>query len=180
MKSGSTPSLTKAADIESELAKLVGLRLFKCWKLLGTRIFYFSAAGPETPRSDWDFMLSLECPWRIEKRDQVVVGSQDYGLPASGNSDPAWKPNAQSGHLQDEKLRELLGRQEDAAIYSLRPDLVVESVKADAVGGFRLQLSGGYSLAAFPTTDNDMQWLLKRSTGGYLILMKGSLHRADG
>jgi hypothetical protein len=175
MSTGTLPPSSKAATVQNRFASLVGLQLFKSWNVFATRMFYFSAPGSETRENDGEFMLTLECPWRIERLERILVGSEDYGIQARSSSDGAGDPDTQSGQLQDEKLRELLGKEENGAIFSTRPDLIVESVEADSVGGFNIRLSGGYNLTAFPSTDSDMEWLLKRRSGGYLILMNGNL-----
>jgi hypothetical protein len=169
-------STSKTAIVQAKFRGLVGLQLFKSWNVFATRLFYFAFPGSVTRGDDGEFVLSLECPWRIEKLDQILVGSEDYGTRARSNSDEAWKPDMQWGHPQDEKLKELLGKEEKGEILSTRSDLIVESVEVDAVGAFRLQLSGGYNLATFPSTGDEMEWLLKQRNGRYLILMNGNLH----
>lgn len=175
MKPENLNASNKAAIIRTRFTALIGLRLFKSWNVFATRMFYFAAPAQEVHNSDGEYALTLECPWRIEGLNQILVGSEDYGTRAEGNTDEAWEPDMQWGQLQDQKLLELLGREENGAILNTRPDLIVESVEADSAGGFQLRLSGGYTLAAFPTTDNDMEWLLKRREGGYVILMNGIL-----
>jgi hypothetical protein len=175
MKPDSSVSSSKTAIIQSRFAGLVGLQLFKAWNVFATRMFYFATRSAEARGNDGEYVLTLECPWRIEEADHILVGSEDYGVRAGGNTDEAWEPDMQWGQLQDQKLRELLGKEEDGAIVSTRSDLIVESVEPDSGGGFRLHLSGAYTLAVFPTTDSDMEWLLRQRGGGYLILMNGDV-----
>jgi len=166
----------KMSEIEGMLKELVGLQLFKSWNIFGTRMFYFAALGFENKADDGDYRITLECPWRIEQHDRIVVGSEDYGLRATGNSDPAWNPtDMQWGHLQDQKLEEILGESKNGAIFNTRSELVVESVKADSLGGFQLRLSGGYALSVFPASVVEMEWLLSRRAGGHLALANGSI-----
>lgn len=68
-----------------------------------------------------------------------------------------------------------MGAMREGAFYNHTSDLVVERTEADAVGGFRLSLSGGFVLAAFPATCEGMQWLLSNPKDGSLSLMDGRL-----
>ena len=166
----------KVSEIERMLKELVGLQLFKSWNIFATRMFYFAAPGFENQMDDGDYRLTLECPWRIEQHDRIFVGSEDYGLRSTGNSDPDWNPtDMQWGHLQDEKLEQILGESKNGAIFNTRSELIVESVKADSLGGFQVCLSGGYTLSAFPARGVAMEWLLSRRAGGNLALANGSI-----
>jgi hypothetical protein len=160
----------KPAKIEAALGELIKLKLFKSWNVFGTRMFYFGPVGQDAAE-DGAFRLTLDCPWRIEQYSRILVGYQDYGLKASDNSDPNWNPqDDQLGHLQDQKLKEILGATEGGYIFNVRNILVVESVRADAVGGFQIGLSGGYALSVFPLGVDEVEWLLSRPTGGNLAL----------
>src|ERR1700674_4964268 len=162
--------------IEHTLKQLIGLQLFKAWNVYGTRMFYFAAPGAENQKGDGEYRLTLECPWRIERDDHILVGSEDYELRAEGNSDPAWNPTEmQWGHRQDQKLEEILGESKNGAIFNTKSALTVEFVTADVFGGFKLGLSGGYALATFPASEATMEWLLSRSAGGNLALTDGVL-----
>ncbi len=73
----------------------------------------------------------------------------------------------------DEKLASLMGELRNAAVFETRGDLVVESVEVDAVGGFRLSLSGGTVFAVFPASEVQTDWLLARRGGESLGLISG-------
>ena len=171
----------KSEKLQNILRELIGLQIFKAWNIFGTRIFYFAGADLGARTADGDYRLTLECPWRIEQHDRVVVGSEDYGLRADDNSDPDWNPTEmQWGHLQDQKLLEIFGKSRNGEIYNTRRELVVTSVKADTFGGFQLALSGGYALTVFPASVSDMEWLLSRRAGGNVALTKGTLSESVG
>lgn len=163
----------RAANMERALNEIKGLQLIKSWNVFATRMFYFAAPGTENREGDGDYRLTLECPWRIERPDGSLIGSEDYGIPADDNADPNWDPNSQKGSLQDQQLAKLLGKTKTGEIINTRPDLIVQSIEIDSLGGFRLSLSGGYALALFPATDAEMQWSLSRTAGGYSTLMNG-------
>lgn len=161
--------------IEDALNELIGLQLFKSWNIFGTRMFYFAAPNSK-PLDDGDYRLTLECPWRIEAGNRILVGWEDYGIRADDNSDPNWnRVEDQWGHRQDQKLEAVLGMTASGAIHNTGPDLIVKGATADSLGGFQLHLSGGFLLAVFPTSEADMAWLLSGRTGRRISLMNGKV-----
>ena len=166
----------KDREIEGALKGLIGLKLFKSWNVFATRMFYFVGPGFENTTDDGDYRLTLECPWRIEQADRILVGNEDYGLRSDSNSDPTWDPGeAQWGHRQDQRLEEILGESKNGAIFNTGTQLVVESVTCDALGGFQLHLSGDFMLSVFPASAATMEWMLSSRTRGNLALMNGEL-----
>lgn len=166
---------TRAAEIERTLGVLKSVRLFKLWNVYATRFFYFASPGRDVA-DDGDYRLSIECPWRFERHGRILVGSEDYWLKADGNEDPDWSPTeAQSGHLDDQRLEEIMGETKNGSIFASKAALIVQAVQADDVGGFRLNFSNGYRLSVFPASGTQMEWLFSYADGGNLALMKGSL-----
>lgn len=178
---GKPPISDLAARVERGLRELIGLQIFKSWNVFATRYFYFAPPGLQDKTQDGDYWLMIECAWRVEGHRRILVGSNDYGIAAIGNTDPNWNPmETQRGHLQDERLGEIFGEIREGSIYNTASLLVVESVAADEFGGFRLGLSGGYFLAVFPTSVNDIEWLLSRREGGNLALDRGGVCEGKG
>jgi hypothetical protein len=170
------PVSNNSAQVKKALSALIGLRVFKAWNVYATRFFYFAQPDFQNYAEDGDFWLELECPWRIEHSGEVIVGSDDYGERADNNIDPSWDPKEmQSGHRQDQKLRELMGQESNGALLNKTTTMIVERVEADDVGGFQLSLSEGHILSVFPATAIGMQWLLSRRAGGNLSLMDSRL-----
>jgi hypothetical protein len=135
-------------DIRRELRRLLGQKLQRSRKFFATRHFYFAEPGRVVGGGGSHFTLGLECAWRIQTREQIIVGSEDYYEPADQNTDPNWDPEMPGGHLQDQKLVELMGELADGDIINRGRDLVVTSVDADVYGGLEIGLTGGYSLVA--------------------------------
>jgi hypothetical protein len=169
----------KATETLKALAQLVGLCLCKSRNFCATRHFYFGSVVQSRRRPSIRYTLGLECPWRIETGDQVVTGSEDYIVRADDNSDPEWEAGAPGGHLQDQKLRDFLGEMIDGDIVAVGTQHIVQSVDADSVGGFRIGFSSGYTLATFPSTAREMEWILLPASGDSLMLINGALTRAS-
>jgi hypothetical protein len=167
--------LGKASKIEIVLSDLIGLQIYKAWSIRGTRLFYFAEPGSGRA-ADSDHYLMLECPWRIERADEIVVGDEDFGESADGFAEPDLQLEDRSWwNLQNQKLSELMGMEDDGRIFNDGSDLIVESVSADAYGGFRIKLSGGYTLSVFPASCRTMEWMLVSSSGRNFALMHGSV-----
>lgn len=147
----------KAKEVQEGLSVLVGQ------KLIGARVFldatwhfYF---GPRdclpADQSDKTY-LGVECPWRIHNHDAIMIGSEDYDL------------LEKSTDRQMKILQALIG---DSG-------LLVESVEADAIGGFRIGLAGAFIFDLFPASDREMEWIFCDVSSQSLILMKGVLHKS--
>jgi len=91
--------------IEEKFNGLISFRLFKAWNIFAARFFYFVLPGTENDHEDGDCRLMLECPWRMEHHDGILVGSEDYGVRATGNLDPGWNPNMQRGTYKTKNFR---------------------------------------------------------------------------
>lgn len=176
MREVDSESGEKAFRIQQEFQVLIGLKIGKCSNIFATRLFHFCAVGSQAEPLNELYVLAVECPWRIEKANQILVGSEDYSVKATDNDDPTWEPGTQVGHLQDQKLRELLGEFKNGEISNARNEFIVESIEGDALGGFRLGLSGAFVLSVFPSSGKEMEWMLRRPPRSYLALMNGVLN----
>ncbi|HEX8659367.1 MAG TPA: hypothetical protein VF690_17645 [Hymenobacter sp.] len=87
------------------------------------------------------FALHLQCAWRITNGTELLIGSSDLYIPASETDDinENFDWEISGANLRDYKLQELLGLK-----------LLVDSVKADAYGGFSLFLDQKIVLEGFP------------------------------
>lgn len=173
-------SSQKATEVAKALAELIGLRLWGSRNFCATRHFYFASALDTEGLPLLEYTLGVECPWRIETRDRIVTGLEDYAVKADDNQDPAWQAGAPGGHLQDQKLRDFLGEMVDGGIVAKGTGHTVQSVVADPMGGFRIQFSGGHVLAVFPDSARRMEWIFQPPRGDSpvsLMLVNGALVR---
>jgi len=166
-------------DTQDNLGKLLGQKLLRSRNFCATRHFYFGEPGSEVDADEPHYTLGLECPWRIQTDDLIVVGSEDYYERAENNTDQSWEPGMPSGHLQDQKLAELLGELRDGDAVNTRSKFIVESVEVDRYGGFRLGLTGGYIMQVFPSSKKRMEWIFTLPSGGSVMLMNGTLAKSS-
>jgi hypothetical protein len=157
-----------ALEVEKHIGRLVGLTLLRVGGLFATRQFYFGTAEME-----YRFDLQVECPWRIEHGVNLVTGSEDY-TEAKDETTLSRDIERASDNLQDRLLLECFGGHmvHGEAVFEDRT-LIVNSVIGDPFGGFRLQVGDCVSLAVFPTSSREMEWMLSHVEEGSAILMNG-------
>lgn len=154
-------------QIETVLQRLIGLRLSIARNAGNMKVLHFG----ETTRLDsglvGQYALHIQCPWRLDSREGIVTGSDDFYVRADDNPDADWEPGTVTGHLQNQILGELLqGYDPDTRSYiNSTGGFTVQSVVADRFGGFEIQLSAGYRIFAFPTGSRSEHWRLV-SPGG--------------
>jgi hypothetical protein len=156
------------------LSRLVGHSLFKSKNFFATRHFYFDGPAQDS-REESFYTLAVECAWRFERAGVIIVGSEDYYEKADDNPDSSWEIGNPAGHLQDQKLAELLGELREGDIYCSNDSFVVKSVEVDAAAGFRITFSGGDVFSVFPASNRQMEYLLSRPGEPGLVLMNGEL-----
>jgi hypothetical protein len=154
------------AIITDVLGPLLGLKLVAATTVGNMRYFYFGVlrrtAEGRLGHGIADFDLCVSCPWRIESPGMIVVGSGDYYDRASDNEDPKWKPGKPWGTRQNELLEMLLGGvdPETQVLLNTTDHLVVEGIAPDPFGGVTLSLSDQYRLVVFPSSTQDIDWIL--------------------
>ena len=91
-----------------------------------------------------ELSLHLLCPWRVVAGKEILVGHGDYWRPAAPNTaDGDYDRGAPGSRWRDVRR--------DALVAHLGPGgACVESVEADAFGGFILRLEGRLELESFP------------------------------
>jgi hypothetical protein len=166
----------KTKEIREGLSALIGQRLIRSNNYCATRNFYFGQGDVHEDAPI--YTLGIECPWRVRTGDVIIVGSEDYFQKAEDNKDESWEAGTPTGHLQNQKLAELLGElQPGGSITNTGQGLRVESVEADAFGGFRIGFGETCALEVFPASAGQMEWILIPPGGGSLILMHGVVTR---
>src|SRR5580658_7001140 len=96
-------AISEPDAIQAPLSLLVGQRLLGTRNFCATRQFYFGQENLDQPH----YTLGVECPWRIRRRDTIVVGSEDYY--ETDDDNPGESCEASAPNPQNRKLAELLG-----------------------------------------------------------------------
>lgn len=168
----------RRAKISHAFLQLIGLKLQRCSNILGTRLFHFYSADSLAEDTDEVCTLVVECPWRIEHLDTIVVGSEDYGQ-ALDNLDPGLTSTSKPDDLQDQRLVEMLGAPPNGGALDEGRGLSVTAIDADAFGGFRVGFADDYFLAVFPASGREMEWMLRWRVRGYIALMNGAVAESE-
>ncbi|MEO6457664.1 MAG: hypothetical protein ABIO92_05250 [Chloroflexia bacterium] len=106
------------------------------------------------------YALHVQCPWRIDGPKGIVTGRGDLWEHISGKVMPnEWEPSLDD-NLQDLQLSNLLGSYDAKTLSHVNSGewLMVEQVKASAVGDLDIILSGGYHLILFPGGSTGEAW----------------------
>jgi hypothetical protein len=162
--------------VETELSRLVGQLLRNAGRAADSQMFFFGGTRPSVikfgPRKGQlgeihDFSLHIDCDWRVRGPQGIVVGWMDMFYRAGADPDPddSWDRHAEGAITRcDERLKAWLQH----APYD------VEGVRADAVGGFTLELSGGHAIDVFPTLSFDDEyselWRLRPPEGAHFVV----------
>lgn len=146
--------LSLADQVKQRLEQLIGLKLARMALAADMRTLQF---GNTITRAQGgvvgEYVLHIQCPWRIEGDSGVITGSGDLYVPYDKNEKLNEAFDWTTGdNLQERILRQLLHGYDDNTkqIVNSTALLVVEAVEVDLVGGFSLEMSRGYSLKVFP------------------------------
>jgi hypothetical protein len=137
--------------VQQALSPLVGLPLRAIgratnmlWLQFGEMREVPARGGGTKNVGDW--ALHIQCPWRLCRPGQIVVGYHDFYYDLTGKPLDDWdKP----GHSRFDHAAAALRRQ-----FETSPPLV-DSATPDDVGGFTLRLSPDYQIDVFPTSGDD-------------------------
>ena len=142
-----SPSDILQRRIEEALTDLVSLPIWGTCRALNMQMFDLgkcrttvNAKGKRVEVSEYS--LHIQCPWRIVGPEGIIVGSEDRNYPEDEESD--WSEFDPDGPTRSEaRISGWLEQHEESP-------LVVDSVEANHVGGFKLFLSKGFVLEVFP------------------------------
>lgn len=163
-------------EIERALQVLIGLPLTDAGRTLGLEWFQFGALRDVEGRLSRQkkvgaFALHVQVTWRITGPMGIVVAWNDRYFAAG--EDPyldygSFDWESPGANRCDERINEFF-------VERAQTPLVVESVQGDSVGGFRLTLTDGYALEAFPDTSLKGEYwrLLQPSTNEKHVVVTG-------
>ncbi|MEN6333807.1 MAG: hypothetical protein ABFE01_06060 [Phycisphaerales bacterium] len=155
-----------ADEIRARLKPLVGLRLSSTTRAADVRCFRFGRLPAPGREAVDQYVLHVQCSWRIEGPDGLLTGRSDLWEPAEDPADvdlDAWDFD-EDENLQDRMIDVFL-RGYDIHTGSFNDEanmLVVEAVLGDAYGGATLTFSGGCRLVIFPAGSRGEDWRIFR------------------
>ncbi len=172
-------------ELRLALTPLIRQKLSVARRAADMRVLHFGTLRP-APKSDipllknkprgsiGDFVLHIQCPWRIETEDSILTGRSDLWEPCErpdGFSYADWDYE-RDGNLQDQLLDHFF-------LNNDKP--VVESVSIQSNCAFTLAISGGYRLVVFPSGSIGEDWRLFRpgTEEPHLVVSGGAIERDD-
>jgi hypothetical protein len=148
--------------VRTAMNPVLGLRLSLTTRVMSSRVFHFGRIQREGLDSWGEWLLSINCPWRLDGPSRIVTGSADLWQAADPSIKAVpedWDYNTELS-LQDERVAEALGAAPGprGEAVNLTDHLTVKSIEAGAGGDLFLTFSGNLRLAVFPAGARGTQW----------------------
>ena len=154
------------SEIVSRVGVIVGLPLSALHHAADMAGFHFGRMRPVKNGSAGQYVVHVQCPWRIEYCDAIYTGTSDLYEPSSAFADDLeWE--RRMGHRQGEQMRRLLGCGEGAS------SMIVTSVFGDRFGGATVIFANGAKLVLFPDGSVAEDWRFFDSHGGPHFVVSG-------
>ncbi|XVU28295.1 hypothetical protein ACQPZJ_14995 [Actinoplanes sp. CA-054009] len=139
-------------DAESIRALLIGATVRSLGRATGMGVLELVGAGDEV------IGVHLQCPFRVQRSDAVIIGSRDMNFPLKGRQSEAFDNFATVFDDRAGRLTAILGQR--------RP--VVENVLVDKLGNLVIAWNPDYSLNAFVDTSGRVE--------SWRVLIRGGEH----
>jgi hypothetical protein len=97
-----------------------------------------------------EYNLHVDCTWRVIGPRGIVVGVEDFGYPPDSSLWEKW--NLKKDPSRGDTLLQAWLKKHEKNL------LVITSIEADAIGGFRLFLAHGFTLDVLPTRSKGEHW----------------------
>lgn len=145
-------------DIESTLNQLVGKPLISLgragnliWFFFGKYIINKNKIGIE--RKVGEYVLHVQCSWRLVNENKILVGSKDIYMPHSQH-----KGEGEEFDWDIEGMNRF-DEQAKALNEYCKARLFVEQIQADSLGGVKIYFKNNHVLELFPDdSSNDEFW----------------------
>jgi hypothetical protein len=154
------------------LSNLLGLKITMATHAASMRGFIF---GPSTSAPDaGQWVMHIQCAWRIETGSAILTGSGDWYEPADLEAQMAddWDP-AEGASLQETRLREIFHDHDlsKRTIWNNTASLICTEYQLEVHGGVTIELSGDYVLRLFPSGSRGEHWRIfqKGDTNTHVI-----------
>lgn len=141
-------------QVEKTIQQLIGLPLWSIGRAGGLIWFAFGVERRNVllrkggKKVVSEYSLHIQCPWRIRKRNKIIVG---YGDRSHPSGDDLYKkisenePDKIGNNQFDQRTLKLINDHEQSP-------LMVRCVKSDAVGSIHITFNQGYILDVFPSS----------------------------
>lgn len=169
-----------ADAITSELQVLIGQPIGDGWGAADMQIFEFGAPRPKQNRTGEivevsDIKLHLQCRWRLVDGRSVLFGRDDLYRPADETI-----PADQFDWDQQEAVLDVAQNAWFEKHRSSPP--IVRDVHGDPYGGFRIELTGGFTLECFPcdsAPDEHWRFFGHRADGSHFVVTGAGIDEID-
>lgn len=136
------------------LSQLLGMPLRDAVRTCNMEMFEFGNRRTRTTRLGkvqeiGEFMLHIQCPWRIVGSDGLIVGSDDRYYPEDDTH--AKDANSDGPTLCESRLNGWFKHHAESP-------LLVERAECDCVGSFKLYLQRCFVLEVFPTCSSNSEY----------------------
>jgi hypothetical protein len=106
-----------------------------------------------------DYVLHVQCPWRLDGPQGTVTGRDDLWVYAGPGERPAGWSYEDGLSLQDRKFANLFARDEKTRSWVNESDrFVVIAAKQTNRGDVTLELANGYAILLFPASGEHEAW----------------------
>lgn len=139
-------------DAESIRALLIGATVRSLGRATGMGVLELVGEGGEV------IGVHLQCPFRVQRSDAVIIGSRDMNFPYKGHQSEAFENFSTVFDDRAGRLTAILGQR--------RP--VVENVLVDELGDLVIAWTPDYSLNAFVDTSGRVE--------SWRVLIRGGEH----
>jgi len=141
-------------EIIKALQKLIGFEFTRSTRAANMECIKFGILYEKDrkgiERQIGEFDIHLQCPWRITKGSEIIVGCDDlYEQPdETAEYDENFNWDVQGGNLRDVKLETFL----KSGKY------IVKDITIDDFGGFELIFNDAIKLTVFPTLSSKFEY----------------------
>jgi hypothetical protein len=153
-------------SIEDTLRPLIGLPLAIAREAVDMRGLHFgrvrphrSRIRPERTGTSGDYVLHIQCSWRIVGENGIVTGLMDRFEGRQPEEDPV-DDDAKTGNLQRVRLLDFMGGfdEETRSHVDLAGQRIVTAIKADNHGSLEIAFNDETLLQLFPSSSSSEDW----------------------
>lgn len=175
-------------QVEETLQCLIGQPFWGAGRTLNLLSFQFGPRQLRTRRGKTyevgTYALHVQCSWRLTSAQHILVASDDRFAEPLEESIQATQEDEDEAYTWDRTNTTLLDERLHAFFLKCQETpCLVQSIHADNLGGFNMELSQDYTLTVFPNFSNDTEcWRFFRSNDDrshFVVTGEGILDQED-